>query len=107
MVFDQQLEVLSAIEGDIKRLFDEHRQRREHWYFHEFVPWEQGRSYVEEPWDVSQCTISEAARTSLVLNLLTEDNLRSGAKHVSERSKKEGFLAVRVEHPDDQQQYRY
>ena len=75
MVFDQQLEVLSAIEGDIKRLFDEHRQRREHWYFHEFVPWEQGRSYVEEPWDVSQCTISEAARTSLVLNLLTEDNL--------------------------------
>ncbi|HEX5912650.1 MAG TPA: acyl-ACP desaturase, partial [Rubrobacter sp.] len=74
-MFDQQLEVLSAIEGDIKRLFDEHRQRREHWYFHEFVPWEQGRSYVEEPWDVSQCTISEAARTSLVLNLLTEDNL--------------------------------
>ncbi|HEX9863442.1 MAG TPA: acyl-ACP desaturase, partial [Acidimicrobiia bacterium] len=26
-------------------------------------------------WDVSQCTISENARTALILNLLTEDNL--------------------------------
>jgi acyl-[acyl-carrier-protein] desaturase len=75
MPFDQQVEVLGAIEGEIRRLFDEHRERREHWYFHEFVPWERGRNYLTEPWDVSQCTISEAARTSLVLNLLTEDNL--------------------------------
>ena len=36
---------------------------------------------------------------------MTEANLRSGAKHVSERSKKEGFLAIRIEHPDDQQQF--
>jgi hypothetical protein len=37
--------------------------------------------------------------------VLTEDNLRAGAKHVSERSKKEGFLAIRIEHPDDQQRF--
>lgn len=41
----------------------------------------------------------------IVANVLTEDNLRSGAKHVSERSRKEGFLAVRIEHPDDAQQF--
>ena len=41
----------------------------------------------------------------IVATVLTEDNLRSGAKHVSERSKKEGFLAIRIEHPDDQQQF--
>ena len=35
-----------------------------------------GREFSrDKPWDVSQCTISENARTSLVLNLLTEDNL--------------------------------
>jgi hypothetical protein len=48
---------------------------------------------------------SDAALQRIVASVLTEDNLRSGAKHVSERSKKEGFLAIRVEHPDDQQQF--
>ncbi|ALS95813.1 hypothetical protein [Xanthomonas oryzae] len=47
----------------------------------------------------------DAAMQRIVANVLTEDNLRSGAKHVSERSRKEGFLAVRIEHPDDAQQF--
>ena len=48
---------------------------------------------------------NDAALQRIVATVLTESNLRSGAKHVSERSKKEGFLAIRVEHPDDQQQF--
>ena len=48
---------------------------------------------------------NDAALQRIVATVLTEANLRSGAKHVSERSKKEGFLAIRVEHPDDQQQF--
>ncbi len=47
----------------------------------------------------------DAALQRIVATVLTEDNLRSGAKHVSERAKKEGFLAIRVEHPDDAQQF--
>ncbi|WP_045758427.1 hypothetical protein [Xanthomonas albilineans] len=47
----------------------------------------------------------EAALQRIVAALLTEDNLRAGAKHVSERSKKDGFLAIRIEHPDDQQRF--
>lgn len=41
----------------------------------------------------------------IVATVLTEANLRAGAKHVSERSRKEGFLAIRIEHPDDAQQF--
>ncbi|KAF1720390.1 hypothetical protein [Pseudoxanthomonas wuyuanensis] len=41
----------------------------------------------------------------IVATVLTEANLRAGAKHASERSRKEGFLAVRIEHPDDAQQF--
>jgi hypothetical protein len=48
---------------------------------------------------------SDAALQRIVATVLTEDNLRSGAKHVSERAKKDGFLAIRVEHPDDAQQF--
>jgi acyl-[acyl-carrier-protein] desaturase len=69
------LELVAAVEPTVERLMAEHRARRESWYAHEYVPWEQGRSFVEEPWDDSQASLSPEVRTSLVLNLLTEDNL--------------------------------
>ncbi|MCD9086024.1 hypothetical protein [Stenotrophomonas sp. SY1] len=47
----------------------------------------------------------EAALQRIVAGVLTEANLRSGSKHVSERSRKEGFLAIRIDHPDDAQQF--
>ena len=71
----ESLELIQTVEPDIRSLMDTHRERREHWYAHEVVPWEQGRNYRDEPWDESQATISRPVRTALVLNLLTEDNL--------------------------------
>ncbi len=47
----------------------------------------------------------DSALQRIVATVLTEANLRSGAKHVSERSRKEGFLAIRIEHPDDAQRF--
>jgi acyl-[acyl-carrier-protein] desaturase len=77
MAFNEEYELLEAVEGDVQRLAAEHHERRKHWYFHDFIPWERGLSFRDKPWDESQCTINEKARTSLVLNLLTEDNLPS------------------------------
>ncbi len=71
----EQIELLVTVEPAVEKLMAEHRERRQHWYAHEYVPWERGRNFREEPWDESQCTISPEARTALVLNLLTEDNL--------------------------------
>jgi acyl-[acyl-carrier-protein] desaturase len=71
----EQIELLATVEPAVEKLMAEHKERREHWYAHEYVPWEVGRSYRDEPWDESQCTISPEARTALVVNLLTEDNL--------------------------------
>ena len=48
---------------------------------------------------------ADAALQRIAATVLTEANLRSGAKHVSERSRKEGFLAIRIEHPDDAQRF--
>jgi hypothetical protein len=47
----------------------------------------------------------EAAMQRIVAGVLTEANLRSGTRHVSERSRKEGFLAIRIDHPDDAAQF--
>ncbi|MGB3393727.1 MAG: hypothetical protein WA956_00820 [Stenotrophomonas sp.] len=47
----------------------------------------------------------DAALQRIAATVLSEANLRSGARHVSERSRKEGFLAIRIEHPDDAQRF--
>ncbi|HSM45093.1 MAG TPA: acyl-ACP desaturase [Acidimicrobiia bacterium] len=75
MADSEKLELVEAIESVVHSLTEEHLARRSDWYFHDIVPWERGESFKDKPWDVSQVTISEDARTSLVLNLLTEDNL--------------------------------
>lgn len=55
------------------------------------------RQLVAEP--------ADAALRRILGHVLTGANLRSGSRHVSERSRKDGFLAVRIEHPDDRQQF--
>ena len=75
MANEEYYELLDTITLEIQALMDAHRERREHWYAHDLVPWEQGRNFRTDPWEESQCTLSPEARTSLVLNLLTEDNL--------------------------------
>lgn len=90
----EQLELLETVEPEVERLIAEHRERREAWYAHEFVPWEQGRSFVAEPWDESQATVSPEVRTALVLNLLTEDNLPYYHAEIADRLPKGGPFAA-------------
>jgi acyl-[acyl-carrier-protein] desaturase len=71
----------------------EHRERRQHWYAHELVPWEQGRSFVDEPWDPSHASVSPEVQTSLVLNLLTEDNLPYYHSEIASRLPKDSKYA--------------
>lgn len=68
-------ELMAAVDDRIDALMTEHLSMRPTWYAHELVPWEEGRSYVDEPWDESQCTVAPEVRESMLLNLLTEDNL--------------------------------
>lgn len=89
----EQLELVQAVEPTVARLAAEHRERREDWYAHEYVPWESGRSFVEEEWDPSQATLSPEVRTSLVLNLLTEDNLPYYHAEIAARLPKGGAYA--------------
>lgn len=89
---EEQLELLHTVEPEIRRLMAEHRERREPWYAHEFVPWEKGRSFIDEPWEPSQATVSPEVRTALVLNLLTEDNLPAYHAEIAARFPSDGPL---------------
>jgi acyl-[acyl-carrier-protein] desaturase len=77
LAYEEAYELLGAVAPTVETLMEEHVDRRSHWYAHEVVPWEQGRNYITEPWDPSDATVSPEVQTSLMLNLLTEDNLPS------------------------------
>lgn len=85
MAHEEQHELIAAVEPEIGRLMADHRERRKDWYFHEYVPWEQGRNYVDEPWQESDSTVRPEVRTALLVNLLTEDNLPYYHTTIAER----------------------
>ena len=59
-----------------ERLFDRHLAAAKEWFPHAMVPWGRGRDFVEgEVWDPDEVPMSDAVRSALFVNLLTEDNL--------------------------------
>lgn len=68
--------VLHDLEPTVERLLDRHLHLAREWFPHEFVPWSRGEDF--EPgweWEPDEHAPSEAIRASLLVNLLTEDNL--------------------------------
>ncbi|HEX2807636.1 MAG TPA: acyl-ACP desaturase, partial [Kineosporiaceae bacterium] len=60
---------------------DRHLAAAKEWMPHEYIPWTEGSNFDGplggEPWNPEQSKVSATARTALVVNLLTEDNLPS------------------------------
>jgi acyl-[acyl-carrier-protein] desaturase len=54
---------------------DRHNASAGEWFPHEYVPYECGRNFLDEPWTHGDGALPEAAQVALELNLLTEDNL--------------------------------
>ena len=76
-----QTEILRELEPVVEANLERHLKVAKEWMPHEYVPWGQGRDFDGvlggEAWEPGQSQISEVAQTSLVVNLLTEDNLPS------------------------------
>ncbi|HAN71302.1 MAG TPA: acyl-ACP desaturase [Actinobacteria bacterium] len=75
-------DVLAAeLEGVVEQELARHLSTARDWYPHEYVPWGEGRDFEGplggEAWTPEEKRFSDAARTSLIINLLTEDNLPS------------------------------
>ncbi|WP_246649807.1 acyl-ACP desaturase [Nonomuraea coxensis] len=76
-----QTELLHELEPVVAGELDRHEKMAKEWFPHEYIPWSEGRDfdgvYGGEAWQESDSKIPEAARVSLIVNLLTEDNLPS------------------------------
>jgi acyl-[acyl-carrier-protein] desaturase len=71
------LQLEPVVEANLNR----HLAQATEWFPHEYVPWSEGRDFDGllggQAWEPSQSKLSDVARTALIVNLLTEDNLPS------------------------------
>jgi acyl-[acyl-carrier protein] desaturase len=80
MALDQ-TKLLLELEPVVATNLDRHLSLAKEWFPHEYVPWSEGRTFDGllggDPWRADDSTLPDVARTALIVNLLTEDNLPS------------------------------
>ena len=74
-------QMIRELEPTVEQLMDRHLATTKEWFPHELIPYGRGKDFdAETPWsandsDLAGSTIDDAVRSSLMVNLLTEDNL--------------------------------
>jgi acyl-[acyl-carrier-protein] desaturase len=77
----ERVALLRELEPVVEQLFERHLATTREWFPHQHVPYGRGRDFdAGDVWcveaaDLGGSTIDDAVRSSLVVNLLTEDNL--------------------------------
>ena len=76
-----QTQLLGELDQVVAGELDRHEKVAREWFPHDYVPWSQGRDFDGlmggDQWSESDADISDVARSALIVNLLTEDNLPS------------------------------
>lgn len=78
---DIQARLIRELEPVVAVELERHSSVQKNWYPHEYVPWSEGRNFAGplngDAWEAKDSRLTPVAQDSLVLNLLTEDNLPS------------------------------
>jgi acyl-[acyl-carrier-protein] desaturase len=76
-----QTRLIRDLEPVVAVELERHISTTRDWYPHEYVPWSEGRTFAGplngDAWEAKDSKLTPIAQDSLVLNLLTEDNLPS------------------------------
>jgi acyl-[acyl-carrier-protein] desaturase len=90
------LELEPVVAGEL----DRHLAVAKEWFPHEYVPWSEGRTFDGvldgEPWSPEDSKVPAVARTALVVNLLTEDNLPSYHHEIARLFGRDGAWGIWV-----------
>jgi len=68
-------DLLLEIAPDVERLYNRHMEAPRLWYPHEQIDWGSGEDFGTHPWNALDYPVAEGVRSSIYVNLLTEDNL--------------------------------
>jgi acyl-[acyl-carrier-protein] desaturase len=96
-----QTQLLTELEPFAERELERHLKQAKEWFPHEYVPWSEGRNYDGifggDAWEPEQSKVSPIARTALIVNLLTEDNLPSYHREISNTYGRDGVWGTWVD----------
>ncbi|MDX6309878.1 MAG: acyl-[acyl-carrier-protein] desaturase [Nocardioidaceae bacterium] len=83
-------ELEQVVEGELNR----HYGVAKEWFPHDYIPWSDGRNFDGlmggEAWSPDDADIPDVARSALIVNLLTEDNLPSYHREIATRFGRDG-----------------
>jgi len=85
--------LLSELEQVVAENLDRHLAVAKPWQPHDYVPWSEGRNFAflgGSDWTPKESRLDPVARTALVVNLLTEDNLPSYHREIATRFSRDG-----------------
>ncbi len=88
-----QTDLLHELEPVVEENLDRHLSLAKEWMPHDYVPWSRGRDFAflgGEDWVPEDSPLDPVARTAMIVNLLTEDNLPSYHREIATRFGRDG-----------------
>jgi len=88
-----QSRLLIDLEPVVEANLERHLKATKDWLPHDYVPWSRGRDFAYlggSDWEPGDSALNPVAKTAMVVNLLTEDNLPSYHREISERFGRDG-----------------
>lgn len=88
-----QTRLLHELEPEVSANIDRHLTAAKPWMPHDYVPWSEGRDFAflgGHDWAPEQSRLDHVARTAMIVNLLTEDNLPSYHREIATAFGREG-----------------
>ncbi|MFE3189622.1 acyl-ACP desaturase [Nocardia sp. NPDC059240] len=85
--------LLAELEPVAEANLNRHLSLAKEWHPHDYVPWSEGRNFAAMggiDWEPEQSRLGEVARAAMVTNLLTEDNLPSYHRLISDAFSRDG-----------------
>jgi acyl-[acyl-carrier-protein] desaturase len=85
--------LLIELEPTVATNLDRHLSLAKEWHPHDYVPWSRGRDFAflgGEDWKPEDSPLDPVARTSMIVNLMTEDNLPSYHREIATRFGRDG-----------------
>jgi acyl-[acyl-carrier-protein] desaturase len=88
-----QSRLLIELEPVVEENLERHLKITKDWMPHDYVPWDEGRNFAYlggSDWEPGDSRLDPVAKTAMVVNLLTEDNLPSYHREIAERFGRDG-----------------
>lgn len=87
------IRLLHELEPVVEANLERHLSVAKPWLPHDYVPWSEGRDFAflgGTDWDPAESRLDPVAKTAMVVNLLTEDNLPSYHREIATRFSRDG-----------------